>query len=496
MGAEYILSSCLSLLFPDIVWREDRLIPTPQLIFPDPDRNFCLDVINSDDSQICLSWEIVPDATAYLIQWGLNPALNGPSVREQIVYAPTTFYCLRVPQDIRQGSDVYWRIQAANLDEGGVSERSETRKIGYSCGQDQNSEMADRCDRYNIDIQVGGPDSMGCCDYANFFVEVPFDCKDFNGNEVISVDTDNIVWSAKLDADDKGIIEPDYSNKFVTGIRTCSNQTQVMQVCAEIPFFDIVNDDTFSCTGCKNVFVDCGDPAESNCTVVKIPQEYHDTGNVFIKEIGEKIEQDCGCGGSCVFTPDFAAGDDTAIPTFMSAVQTYFKYNEPCGLDFSVRLTFAAGSVSTTYTITEVGDSNPVIYKDDENGNLLERTFFPLPVDYVGEEEVINLRYNSPCFDQDENNKIGFLITDDNTPNEQWHVQYNANCDEEKCNITKYHFSGPVYQIIQSDEREWPACDVEGDLCDCVFGAFKVGDCVLKVGETVRITPNCCEDCP
>ena len=125
-----IMNSELSAEFPNIVWQTSSILPPIDINGPFDGQTFCLEVVG-ENSGIYLDWE--PNgASHYLVQLSSNPQFNGPSVREIVVLAATgSEYQLKTPKDIRYGETIYWRVIGADLFNGGVSDKSETRKLTY-----------------------------------------------------------------------------------------------------------------------------------------------------------------------------------------------------------------------------------------------------------------------------------------------------------------------------------------------------------------------------
>lgn len=240
MPAKCFFITELQAEYPDFVWRTDSVLAAPRLLYPDNERTFCFDV-SSGNTNICLQWEAVASATTYLVQWSLNPEMNGPSVQERIISAPNTTYCLYVPTDIRQGVSVYWRVQAADLANGGVSPKSEVRTVTYNCNEDQNTDgETTKCDKYNIQAEVNGRAYIGCCEQATYWVEASYDGQDSRGvNKILLTWID---WEISGDNAAEVIVQADRSDpnsnykKII--VQSCSEDTQIFEVQATLYFLE------------------------------------------------------------------------------------------------------------------------------------------------------------------------------------------------------------------------------------------------------------------
>jgi len=243
--------------FPSLTWREDIILPAPILVGPRNNSVFCL------DSQIglgfiILQWNAVAGATEYLIQWSNNPQMQGASIREAVVVAPTTTYTLLRDVDIRQGEEIYWRVIAASGTSGatGASAQSETRKISYKCEDNEQQKEEDKSQEFDIYLEIGGKDWMECCDRATYFIYISYANRDQFGRELITLDS--VEWSVK---NESGTVKiEDSANDFKKIIETCIEETQVIQICVNASFTDKLTSSTFNKQVCKCVTVDCAKP--------------------------------------------------------------------------------------------------------------------------------------------------------------------------------------------------------------------------------------------
>ena len=277
MSISYILTTCLALEFPDIVWREDANIPAPGLIFPYQNRTFCL-ARDGMDTGICLSWTAVPGATTYLLQWSLNQDFSGTTTQEFVT--SDTEYCLQYLLDIRQGTEIYWRVIAANQVTGGVSTKSEVRQFRYDCGNNAPDSFTG-CEQHAVSQEIVGRNTLACCDYANFSLERTFDCPEFPPQSVINVKS--VKWCVRhadgeIDSDedqpdkdenapvrlitDTENANPEDNNINTLGLHLNLTRTQTIELCAKTTFefsfpVDGVPQEDFECETCTKIFVDC-----------------------------------------------------------------------------------------------------------------------------------------------------------------------------------------------------------------------------------------------
>ena len=277
MSISYILTTCLALEFPDIVWRQDINIPAPGLIFPYQNRTFCI-ARDGMDTGICLSWTAVPGATTYLLQWSLNQDFSGPTTQEFVTSG--TEYCLQYLLDIRQGTEIYWRVIAANQVTGGVSTKSEVRQFRYDCGNNTPDSFTG-CEQHAVSQEIVGRNTLACCDYANFSLERTFDCPEFPPQSVINVQS--VKWCVRhadgqIDSDEdqpdkdanapvRLITDTDNADSADNNINTLGlhlnlTRTQTIELCAKTTFefsfpVDGVEQEDFECETCTKIFVDC-----------------------------------------------------------------------------------------------------------------------------------------------------------------------------------------------------------------------------------------------
>ena len=281
MSCNIIMDSCLRVEFPVVEFRNDILVPTPQLVGPVDGDTYCVGLGPNGETGICLQWQAagtIPGNTRYLVQWSQNPQFEGPTVREAIVAdsgITLQEYCLIYPDDIRYGETVYWRIIAADIVNGGVSNKSETRQVTLNCNDSQydNQTFSNRCAQYNVDMNIRGCDCMSCCGSSTVWLEMTYGGFDVFDNALIEVA--DVVWSVKVQ--DQTVSSDDYqnidcdttedttttkiirdpSNMFKAVIDACESETQVAQITAEVTFDDLTLLDQFTCNASSKIILDC-----------------------------------------------------------------------------------------------------------------------------------------------------------------------------------------------------------------------------------------------
>lgn len=244
---------------PTVTWREDVSLPTPVLAFPRPAAVLCPERLGSSTG-ILLQWQTVAGATHYIVQWGANPQLSNPTVREQVVSAPTQSYELQYDSDIRIGETVYWRVLAVNRVTGGVSQKSEVRQLTYECSRGSGITEPDRCSLYDVQLNVKGTEYVSCCDENTFWLEATFKCEDQFQNKLIQIQ--DIEWAISTDPNGGTVAfvkqELEQGQKVI--VETCGEYSQVIKITATVTFADYINSDTFECQTEKLVFMDCDTP--------------------------------------------------------------------------------------------------------------------------------------------------------------------------------------------------------------------------------------------
>ena len=229
MACTFEISTCIEASLPNVVWREDNLIPQPQLYYPTDKQNVCVRTdetitTNGQNTNVCLEWYRVANANKYLLQWSVNQNFDGPSIREEILddpltdinLFPTLSYCLFYPQDIRQDETIYWRVTAANLNDGtaGVSSPSETRELKFTCGDKNQTGAATGCDEYNVKQEIIGKDFAQLCDDLTYGVKISHTCPEVGDPKEIV--TRKISWSFKSSQGEKTVVGETSLNPVTT----------------------------------------------------------------------------------------------------------------------------------------------------------------------------------------------------------------------------------------------------------------------------------------
>lgn len=301
-----INNTCLSAHFPDIEFRNSCVIPQPQLKFPLNGVSDCplIDTrpgsLTFGQSNLCVCWFPIPSnginpaPNIYLVQSSLNENFSGSSTTEQIVNAPDTELCYNLFEttgSIRDGQTIYWRVIAAHIDRdsgtGCVSLKSETRSFTITCGSDDLNKQL--CERYNVQLNLQGPDFVKNCECCTFWVDGSSDCFDFAGNEILRIlepeeqlskDTRPVDWSISPEIFDIANSEFGEGRKSVK-VCPCVEDTQAVNICSTIWFeTDILLEDffledyenpedapdsdfvVFSCQACKKLTVDAATEIE------------------------------------------------------------------------------------------------------------------------------------------------------------------------------------------------------------------------------------------
>jgi hypothetical protein len=494
-----VLSSSMRLTYPNVDFRDDLLIPTPILQYPRSEQTFCLDLLPDNNTQICLSWFDVPGATHYLLQWSLNPQFNGPSIREVIVAAPERSYCLFYPEDIRQEMTIYWRVIAANLTTGGVSNKSETRKLTYNCNEEQNRNQPTKSDRYNVSAIIHGHETMDCCDFKTFWLELTYDCKYGYADCDISqniLDVKTIEWVVN-GVDDPGQVEDillsnGTINQYRIGVKTCTETTQVMQLCANITFIDNIDNSEFTHNTCFDVYLDCGTEEAPVCSAVNIPLEYQGTAESPPIEYGQALEVNCNCGGNCSFEDNSDSSPSSSTTPFVDVTNLFPLYENDCEFSFVSKIVFLGGLAETNYIIREIG-TGASVYVSNGAGETGEELEFPIIIEYDGEPTTWYFKYETKCLQPSIFGTVGFNINNNNEYD--YSVTYKVDCAEPDCNKDVFHLKGPVYQVTPPSVSEWPDCISAELACECVNTGIKINDCLVKVGDTIKVNPECCTTC-
>lgn len=295
-----------TLTFPTVEWRQDVLLTEPILLFPRPNATLCLEA--SGASGVVLSWLSVPSATHYLVQWGNNAQLSGPTVRENIT--TNTFQILPSGLDFRLGETVYWRVQAANLTTGGISPRSEVRSISYNCGDGAYADnlQATRAPAFDIDLDVFGPSRLASRDEATYWLSATFSEYDMTGRQICCLSEVN--WT--VSDEDAVIVRRD---DFKIRVRTKDSTPKVFTITANVVFWDKIQNTCFTVSASKEVFLD----AESDnkpIIKIKLKESLPQCGEALAVELHppqDDVPSDSGSSGSgscsCIVTSSSSGSD-------------------------------------------------------------------------------------------------------------------------------------------------------------------------------------------
>lgn len=284
MAENVIQNICVEGSYSDDPWRYDGVLATPLPFYPRDGANICLEPSISNPSQIDIIWLPVAGALQYILEWCSNDSFSGPTLRATIT--GSTQYALQKDVDIRIGDTLYWRVFARD-GFGLVSDKSVPRTIKYECPDnaiEQPNTGADRCQNYDVKLQIHGADYMKCCESSMWSIELSYACGDQLGNPLLTVDS--IEWSISVDpeGDHPPEIEEE-ADDFVI-VRACGidrADSQIFEVSVTVTFNDILAGDTFECTATRKVFLDChagikDQPwAESlqDYTFLEIPDDYY-----------------------------------------------------------------------------------------------------------------------------------------------------------------------------------------------------------------------------
>lgn len=490
----------LQAAYPDFVWRTDSVLQAPILVYPENERNFCFDVDNGN-TNICLNWQAVPGATTYLVQWSLNPEMNGPSVQERIVNTPDTSYCLYVPQDIRQGVTVYWRVQAADLTNGGVSPKSEIRTVTYNCNEEQSTDGdSNKCDKYNVQAEVNGRAYIGCCEQATFWVEASYDGQDSRGvNKLLLTWID---WEISGDNAAEIIKQADRSEansnfkKII--VQSCSEETQIFEVQATLYFLEHTGA-TFECKAEPfRVIADCGDP-DKQLMNLTISTDYRGENIGPLNACGTPVvlNEECrSCYPCCEQkNASYVTVDTRAALTGIYAGTVGFiapsvSYNaEECNLKYTAIVSIQPGVLKRTIEILKSADGSksvgtPFTSETDDRWvyELKPKTEYDNPEDPID----IIINYDG-CWSAANTPFFYFVLTEEGTAGEAFKLGYYVACSEvlPKQDILEVaHISGPVHAVteIECSEEPWPKCHhVDGTNCVCSSGKV-----FAQYGEATR----------
>ena len=79
------VTSCVRVAFPDVEFRNDILIPTPQLKYPQDGEVSCKE-LQDGNTQICLCWYNSVGANVYLLQLSTDSNFQLPNVNLSLIH--------------------------------------------------------------------------------------------------------------------------------------------------------------------------------------------------------------------------------------------------------------------------------------------------------------------------------------------------------------------------------------------------------------------------
>lgn len=265
---------------PATLFRNDSVLETPVLDSPGDGANLCKDV-DSDDQPltftqgsltgIVLKWNSVPNVTSptgfFVVQWGNNSSLSGPTTRGRKISAPTTELELKFLDDIRMGEEIFWRVFAFNTT-GGASAKSETRSLIFDCEDKDGNLGSDGtesvCEFFDVEIEIDGPDTVKCGSKNLYGLNLKFNCITEDGTLINEL---NVVWDLFQTGDLHTIVQQDRNlavieSKDVSGKTTEDLLSEKFTLRATVNF-QIGSDlfpppeDLFFCFRDKSITADC-----------------------------------------------------------------------------------------------------------------------------------------------------------------------------------------------------------------------------------------------
>lgn len=255
--------------FPTETWRQDTALETPELVSPTEGENVCPQNTSGEgnNSNIELTWNAVPGATFYILQFCDNGSFNGPTLRSMKV--ATNSYNLKLITDVRLGQQLHWRVMAYN-GTGGVSAKSEARSFKYECpgGEGKNPSPGDggggrgnagggnggNCGAFGVQVEVRGQDTTMCCDKVFYGLKMSFKCKDAAGNATLVVD--GVVWDLQQPFDGGTTIEADMGVGGVLLKMDCLT-SRTIKLVAWVTFRIVATNQQFQCRAEKKIVIDC-----------------------------------------------------------------------------------------------------------------------------------------------------------------------------------------------------------------------------------------------
>jgi len=251
-------------VFSQVEWKKDKHLEPPELLYPGDGQNICTEPFDQEgkeylDSTGCnLTWEAVTGATHYIVQWCEESSFAGPTLRSE--QTADTNYHLLYRRDIRMGESLYWRVMAHDGD-GGVSHKSEVRQFKWDCPTGKRPKPKSLgsdpgyCELFNITLELSGPGkSIHCCTRELFHLKITYDCKDSDGNDLVTFGGTS--WSIMQNPDDANVSIAGSDNGSCIVESACEESSQFWLVaCAN--FTVVATGESFQCCTAEEVTVDC-----------------------------------------------------------------------------------------------------------------------------------------------------------------------------------------------------------------------------------------------
>jgi len=251
-------------IFSQIAWKTDKHLEPPELLYPGDGQNICTEPFDQEgkeylDATGCnLTWEAVDGATHYIVQWCEESSFSGPTLHAE--QTADTNYHLLYRRDIRMGESVYWRVMAHD-GAGGVSHKSEVRSFKWDCPSStrpkpkSSGSPSGYCELFNITLELSGPGRrIHCCTRELFHLKITYDCKDSDGNDLITFTGTG--WTLVQNPDDENVVIAGSDNGACVIESQCEESSQFWLVaCAN--FRIEATGDSFQCCTAEEVTVDC-----------------------------------------------------------------------------------------------------------------------------------------------------------------------------------------------------------------------------------------------
>jgi len=252
-------------VFPQLDWKSDAHLEPPVLLYPGEGQNICTEPFDQEgkeylDASGCnLQWEAVDGATHYIVQWCNESSFAGPTLRSS--QTTDTNYHLLYRRDIRMGESLYWRVMAHD-GAGGISHKSEARSFKWDCPTGRKAEPKSSagtndgyCDLFNVTMELNGPGPrVHCCTRELFHLKLTYDCKDADGNDLITFGGTS--WTVIQNPDDEGVVIGGSNNGSCIVDILCEETSQFwLLACAN--FTIVATGETFQCCKAEEVTIDC-----------------------------------------------------------------------------------------------------------------------------------------------------------------------------------------------------------------------------------------------